>query len=234
MEKISSYISKKVISLNDGNLVGYVLNVFFDDNLKVFKGLIVADEESENTFVLEKEDIASKGEDCVMIDSSFNLQFNISSLSNNPIGKLVYDCHGNCLGRVIDVEVFGKMVKKIITDKCEFPQHFIRKSGDNFIIFGRSTKTKKQKKFSDFIGDNNKENLPNSYISINALSSLNEGESPTRLFANANALIGKIITHDIIGLNNERIAKKFEVIDKKIINRAKEHNKLKLLAFYSK
>ena len=34
MEKISNFISKKVISIDDGNLVGYVLNVIFDENLK--------------------------------------------------------------------------------------------------------------------------------------------------------------------------------------------------------
>lgn len=235
MEKISKFISKKVISLDDGNLVGYVLNVVFDENLKMFKGLIVVDEESENTFMLDKADIASIGEDCVMIDDCLKLQFNISSLSNNPIGKQVYDCFGNMLGTVKDVEIYGKTVKKIITDKCEFPQRLVRKSGDNFIIFGSPKKKNSPKTFGEQIGgENQPASLPVSYVTIQPQPNLNETESPTRLFANSNSLIGKMVTNEVLGMNNELIAKKFDIIDKKIIKKAQNHNKLNLLAYYSK
>lgn len=233
MEKISNFISKKVISLDDGNLVGYVLNVIFDENLKYFDGLIVVDEESENSFVLKREDIVSTGEDCVMIDNSLKLQFYISS-SNNPIGKLVYDCHGNMLGRVIDVEILGKSVKKIITDKCEFPQRLIRKAGDNFIIFGAPKKGKKDKSFAQQVGENQSTELPLSYVTIQSSQVPTNSEPPTRLFANSASLVGKMVTNELLGLNNELIAKKFDIIDKKIINKARQHNKLNLLAYYSK
>lgn len=234
MEKVSNFISKKVISLDDGNLVGYVLNVLFDENIKNFIGLIVSDEESENTFVLDRGNIATIGIDCVMIDDCLKLEYNISSVSNNPIGKEVYDCFGNMLGRVIDVEIFGKTVKKIITNKCEFPQRLIRKSGDNFIIFGSPKKEKIKKTFAQQIGENSANLLPISYVTISPQNELIEPEGPMRLFANSNSLMGKMVTNEILGLNNELIAKKFDIIDKKIINKARIHNKLNLLAFYSK
>lgn len=233
MEKISNFISKKVISIDDGNLVGYVLNVIFDENLKNFQGLIIADEESENVFVLNREDIVSIGDDCVMIDNAVKLQFFISS-SNNPIGKLVYDCHGNMLGRVQDVEISGKSVKKIITDKCEFPQRFIKKAGDNFIIFGTPKKAKETKSFNEQVGEYDAGEIPLSYVTINAGQSSVAQEQQTRLFANSSALVGKMVTNEVLGLNNEIIAKKFDIIDKKIINKAQRHNKLNLLAYYSK
>ena len=233
MEKISNFISKKVISIDDGNLVGYVLNVIFDENLKNFQGLIIADEESENVFVLNREDIVSIGDDCVMIDNAVKLQFFISS-SNNPIGKLVYDCHGNMLGRVLDVEISGKSVKKIITDKCEFPQRFIKKAGDNFIIFGTPKKAKETKSFIEQVGEYEAGEIPLSYVTINASQSSVAQEQQTRLFANSSALVGKMVTNEVLGLNNEIIAKKFDIIDKKIINKAQRHNKLNLLAYYSK
>lgn len=234
MEKVSTFISKKVISLEDGNLVGYVLNVFFDEQLKTFEGLIVVDEESENTFVLNRGDIVSNGQDCIMIDNNLCLQFNISSYSNNPIGKQVYDCYGVLLGRVKDIELYGKSVKKIITDKCEFPQRLIRKAGENFIIFGSPKKTNKKKTFVEQVGEEKLNNHPKITISAQDTQDITHIENPIRLYANPSLLLGKIVTSDIIGFNNELIAKKFDVIDKKIINKASLHNKLNLLTFYSK
>lgn len=234
MEKISSYISKKVISLNDANQIGYVLNIVFDDNLKFFTGLIVLDEESENTFILQKSDIKAVGEDCVMVKDSNVLEFYISSLSNNPISKIVYDCHGNMLGKVLDVEIVGKNVKKIITDKCEFPQRFIRKAGDNFIIFGSPIKEKKKLKFKENINEKNVENIEK--VTITSQNNFNEisPEMPIRIYGKYKELIGKILTEDLLGYNNEIIAHKNQKITQKIIEKSINHNKLNLLKFYSK
>ena len=96
MEKISKIISKKVISLENAQQVGYVVDMVFDDEVKNFTGLIIIDDESENSFILRREDIYSMGEETVMIKTADTLQFNISSKSNNPIGKTVYDSYSNC------------------------------------------------------------------------------------------------------------------------------------------
>ena len=234
MEKASKYISKKVISIDDGNLVGYVLNIIFDNNLKTFEGLIVIDEESENSFILEKKNILAVGEDCVMIENALVMKFDISSLSNNPIGKIVYDRQGNMLGRVMEVEILGKNVKKIITNKCEIPQRLICKSGDNFLIYGKTIKNKKNKSFNQQIGESDAVDLPLSFATIKAEPELKQAENQARLFANSNILIGRMVSNDILGLNNELIANKFDIIDKNIVNKARKHNKLNLLAYYSK
>lgn len=238
MEKVSKFISKKVISLADANQIGYVLNIVFDEKVKFFEGLIIIDEESENSFILNKKDIQSVGEDCVMIKDSNALIFNISSNSNNPIGKLVYDTFGNMLGRVTDVEVVGKNVKKIITDRCEFPQKFIRKSGDNFIIFGNPVKEKNKLNFKENISVENIDKMPKTMISAQvgtiAATNVINPEFPIRLYAGTKKLIGKTLTDDIMGYNNEIIAHKNQKINQKIINKAISHNKLNLLNFYSK
>lgn len=235
MEKISKIISKKVISLEDATQVGYVVNVIFDDRIKNFTGLIIIDDESENSFVLNKEDIYSMGDDTVMIKSANCLQYNISSNSNNPVGKTVYDSYGNCLGRVCDVELHGKVVKKIITNLCEFPQKFIRKSGDNFIIFGTYKKEKdKDRPFNETIKKVDASSMPQVVIAQSISSEAVVPEVPTRVFVNSQSLIGKIVTSELLGYNNELIAKKNDVINNKIIGKAKAHNKLMLLNYYSK
>lgn len=234
MEKVSKIISKKVISLENAQQVGYVVDMVFDDDVKNFTGLIIIDDESENSFILKREDIYSMGEDTVMIKSANFLQFNISSRSNNPIGKTVYDSYGNCLGRVVDVEIQGKVVKRVMTTFCEFPQRYIRKSGDNFIIFGTFKKEKKNKSFKDEVDSVERASLPPVAISQNIETKTNIMELPTRIYSNEKTLIGKIVTEDILGYNNELIAKKNDVISSKIINKAKIHNKLIILKYYSK
>ncbi len=230
MEKITSYISKKVISLESGDMVGYVLNVFFDEKIKTFEGLIVVDEESENSFVLPRADIVSVGEDCVMIDEADKLKFNISS-SNSPIGKLVYDTQGNMLGRVCELEIAGKVVKKIVTDKCEFPQRYIRTAGEKYIIYGSPKKGENKGNFPQMVQVAQQNSLTNEQVTIQEEKTIS---IPTILLANPNSLLGKMVTNDILGLNNEVVAKKFDIIDKKIIAKAKLHNKINLLSFYSK
>lgn len=240
MEKLSNYISKKIISLKEGNEIGYILNLAFDEELKTFKGFVVIDEESEQAFMLRVENIKKVGEECIVINSSSDLEFIIEEDSNNPLGKIVYDKEGVNLGRVIDVVVSGKMVKRIITDKCEFLQRYIYANGQ-YIIYGNKDRLSKAK-----FGVAKSKNLPKVQIeevkvNVTANKSVNVTDykanglaKPFRIYANQDFLSGKIVTNDIFGLNNEIIAKKGEKINNKIINKAKLHNKLTLLNYFSK
>ena len=57
---------------------------------------------------------------------------------------------------------------------------------------------------------------------------------PIKTYANKSLLMGKILTNDILGFNNEIIGKKDEKITEKIIKKAINHNKLNFLFFCSK
>lgn len=243
MEKISSIISKKVISLEEGGAAGYVLDAVFDESLKTFEGCIIADDETENTFFLDRKAILSQGEDCVIIESESVLEYDISSQTNNPIGKEVYDEKGVFLGRVIDAEISGKNLKKIITKKCEIPQKFIKKSGINYIIFGIYKNIKKNKNKLIFKEKEKIKNLNEALPKVitlteNNISQINAkseelSQLQMRVFASPNSLLGRTLTRDLFGMNNEIIARKNEKIDKKIIKNAKNHNKLNILAYFS-
>lgn len=242
MEKVSSLVSKKVISLEEGKSLGYVLDLVFDDMLKCCQGVIVADDENENTFFLSCKAILSEGEECVMVESERVLEFDISSQSNNPIGKKVYDEKGVNLGTVCDVVVSGKNVKKIITKKCEIPQKYIKKSGINYIIFGIYKNNKKNKRKPIFKEKESagllSDKLPKVVASSNEIIQEKRDfaeidNTQMRLFASPNFLLGRTITKDLFGMNNEIIARKNEKISKKTINLAKNHNKLNFLAYFS-
>ena len=143
MEKVCNFISKKVLSLSQGSVVGYVLNVVFSEGLKTFEGCEVVDEESESVFFLKEKDILSVGEDCVVVEDFAVLDLSFFSSRNGPIGKEVYDRKGVYFGRVVDVEIKGKQVVKIITNKCEILPKFIQKIGNDFILFSQEKNYKK-------------------------------------------------------------------------------------------
>ena len=227
MEKISNNISKKVISLNEGEFIGYILDAVFDENLDSLQGFLVVDDESEETFILNKENIKSVGDDCIMMDSTHNLKRSFDEYTFNPIGKNVYDVNGVYLGTVIDVVVQGRAVRRIITDKCEFFKRNIRKIGKNNIIFGKKS-LKNTKRQALFVID---ESLNQK---VTTLSVKEKQSKPYRIFANQSSIIGRTMTSDLYGYNNEIIAKKFDIINQNIINRAKLHNKLNFLLYYSK
>ena len=227
MEKISNNISKKVISLNEGEFIGYILDAVFDEDLDSLQGFLVVDDESEETFILNKENIKSVGDDCIMMDSTHNLKRFFDEDTFNPIGKNVYDANGVYLGTVIDVVVQGRAVRRIITDKCEFFKRNIRKIGKNNIIFGKKS-LKNTKRQALFVID---ESLNQK---VTTLSVKEKQSKPYRIFANQSSIIGRTMTSDLYGYNNEIIAKKFDIINQNIINRAKLHNKLNFVLYYSK
>ena len=122
MKRVNALIAKQVISVVEGKMCGYVLDLVFDENLKMFEGCLIADDENEGAFFLKRKDIFSCENDVLMIESESALDFEFLSSTNNPIGKSVYDEKGVFLGCVKDVATCGKIVKKIITNKCEIPQ----------------------------------------------------------------------------------------------------------------
>ena len=245
MEKLSDYISKKVISLQSGELVGYVLNAMFDESVKTLTSFVISDDENEKLFTLDYENIKSCSEDCIMIEGDF-LSLYLDEETFNPVGKIVYDVGGLNLGRVIDVILQGRQVKRLVTDKCEFFQRFVRKSGKNFIIYGQKPKNK-TKNIKKSVFEIKDKKLPNAYIQdINNIGFQGDkpndkifytnvsSTKPYRILANQNSIIGRTMQADLYGYNNEIIAKKYDIINQNIINRAKKHNKLNFLFYYSK
>lgn len=230
MNKISTEISKKVVSLSSGNIVGYVIDVLFDERIKLIKGYLVADEESEEIFFLSYENVISQSDECFIINEEKDLEVYISSLFNNPIGKIVYDEKGLNLGRVRDVYFDKNLVKKIQTTKCEFPIQYLQKAGNDCVIYGRA-KVKKKKQVLFEV----KPHSPKVCVQDGGILTQTESkEFPVKLLAKTDHLIGKRLTQDLLGLNCELIAKKDEIVTKNIVQKAKQHNRYNLLMFYVK
>lgn len=225
MERMEELIGKKVIAFSEAVELGFVLDLCFDETVKNFVGFLVCDKETESEMFLNIKDIEVIGE-CVFVEN-VALSPAFSYETNNPLGKLVYDKSGTLLGRVQDVILQGAKVDKLITDKCEIKPRFIYSSGRDYLIF---SKEKKKEKINKFV---RKVDLPK--IEIMGVSTQSELVSiPTKISITPAMILNRTATADILGINNELIIKKGEIITQNKIEKAKKHNKLNNLIFNSK
>lgn len=219
MKKISDVISKPVFKTN-GQKYGYVIAVELSVDCTKLTSLIIVDDESETQAKIDASEIVY-GKDAIFLKTEpiFVEAYNFSS----PINKMVYDKNAKSLGRVEEVFLRSNKIVGISTNQlCFLPKNISVNGESAVILFGK----KQKRKAFDF---NLAKLQPEQYVEIT------EAQTqivPYRVELTGKSLIGKIATRDILGLNNELIIKKHEVITQKKLNEAKRHNKLSLL-FYN-
>ena len=232
MKKLTEIVAKNVLCLEVGQVVGYVLKVVFDSDELSVAGIVVVDNESEQEFFVDSKNFKIC-QDVVIIKNIVSMQ-NISCQSQHLIGLNVYSDDGVDFGKIKEIYLKNNKIFKIKTSKCEFLPKNIQKIGENCLIFGN--KKKKVKVLFELksrpipkvmIQENKKE-----IKSLNQEEVFFDGEKPMREYANLNSIIGKVVTQNILGLNNELVARKGDKINKNIISKAKMHNKLNLLMIY--
>ena len=223
MKKISDLISKSVYSLSSGAKIGYVLNVEFSSSLDKLLEVIVVDDETEMEGKVEIGQLVF-GRDAIFLKNTSSLSYGYENNYTNPIGKLVFDKKGSNLGVVKDIVIQGKKVICIVTEKLTFaPKNICVNGFDVLIVFGK----KQKEPVFNFKNKFSNEQLVKIPETVNASIM-----TPAKITPNVQSLIGKMATRDILGLNNELIIKKHEIITQKKIIEAKKHNKLNIL-FYN-
>ena len=230
MERLSNLISKNVLSLEEGECVGYVLNVSFDIDRLEITGLLICDEESELVKFLDIKNVLYNN-DFIVVKNTDVLSFGENIDCVNPISKGVVSEKGEKLGRVCDIEINNKKIVKLITEKGEINPKNIINLGAKILIF--SEKNKKRKKYNYFPKIKTENNVKVG-IFENKNTIENNNQIPFKSTLSPQKLIGRIILSDIYGFNNELIAKKNQIITDKIIKIAKKHNKINYLLFNSK
>ena len=234
MERISNIISKKVVSIEESLCVGYVLDVCVDTAKKMVEGYLVCDESNEVINFLSTKNMLANN-DYIIIKNINMLEFGDFVEPKNPIGKEVLDENGFSLGRIIDFEVKNGKILKLISKKCEInPKHIIDFNGD-FLIFSQSKKKPIKKEFN--FKNLNKQDLQKVEIQsfiLEKKENLSSVQIPFKSRILTNNLLGRILINDVFGLNNELIGRKNEIINEKIIKKAKSHNKVNHLFFNSK
>lgn len=242
---VSELIAKDVLSIENCQNLGYVLDCCFDKDLTRLLGFVVADEESECENFLPRTNIKIFGEDCLFIENPHKQDLNFSGFSFNPIGKKVYDDKGCFLGRVIDLEISKNKPSKIITSICEIPVCNIYSCGEDCLLFSAKKKKKinKTNKFN-FASDGllpKVETQNYAFLTENNISKYQITDNKSiqnfkqdKVTLAPTSLLNKTATCDIYGLNNELIIREGQVINQAKIDKAKKHGKINLLIINSK
>ena len=82
-------ISKIVLTL-DGQIIGYILDVAFDELTLKKIGYYVVDEETEGELFLKLEDVVSISDVAVIVKDVLSFEF-VQKRENSLIGKLVFE-----------------------------------------------------------------------------------------------------------------------------------------------
>lgn len=227
---VSNLISKRVISISEGNEIGYILDVCVDEKLTKILGFLVCDNETEIINYLEYKDIFSQNEEYIFIKDSRVLQFGEAIETLNPINKKLFDVDGLFLGKIIEIEEKNGKISKILTKNGEFLTKNIISIGKDCVFYSskKSFKTKFNRKENEIKVDEDKlKNAPPVVI-------VDKSQTPIRITQHPKMIIGRRALVTIFGLNNEIVIKEGELITEKKIDQAKKHNKLNQLIFNSK
>lgn len=218
-------ISKIVLTL-DGQKIGYILDVAFDELTLKKIGYYVVDEETEGELFLKLEDVISISDVAVVVEDVLSFEF-VQKRENFLMGKLVFDDKANCYGRVQKLCFNKNKCEKICTTQCEILTKYIKTIGKDFVLL-QFSKKKKQKHKDVFLDINTK--LPNDNV-VEIQNKAVVVSKPEKINLSTAFYVGKMSNEDILGYNNERIVSKGEIVSKAIVDRAKKHNKLNQLFF---
>ena len=213
-------ISKKVISIDDCGVIGYILDVCLDNDFAI-SGYYVVQAESEDVAFLPINKI-EKITDAVIVKNGNVLEY-VEREKDSLIGKEVYDESGNFYGSVRGVEFAKNKLFRLYTDRCEIMKKYIKNLSGNVILCGFTQKRRTKNK--QFVHMNHE-------ISVSILSDDRTTFSkPEKVSLSPKFYVGKCAHADVIGYNNERIVRSGEKITKTIFENAKKHNKLNELFF---
>lgn len=259
MYNTTEIISKPVINLYNGNLEGTVKNICFDSNLKKATSLILFNDNDEEESILSISKIYKIGKNAITIKNSEGLLPTLFASKvdyNNQINNVVYNLEGENLGKVTDI-VLGnnyKVEKILIGEKEYLPNAIISFNQTNLILNSSGVKYSKESykpkvipgkpkldlvKILPKLPEKETNDIPkiefdNIELKPKVNYKISENPLPQRMITSQNYLLGRKLSKTIYGINNEIIAKKDCLITEKILNAAKNHNKLVELAVFSK
>lgn len=227
--KLSEIIGKQVFSIYNTKFLGTVNEIAFNEKHDKVLGLYFFDQD-ENEFFIKMQNVYSIKDFVVIknttkISNEFMLDKPLS-----PIGKVVIGIDGKNYGILSDLEFDDKFfITFFITNQDEkiIPKNIITIL-DNIVV-GENVK------FCNFkpkYSKSNEDLLKNLTVSVMKMDEPEQKLMPSKLTVNSDILIGKKLSKDIIGKNNELILKQNQIISPKQVMIAKQHDKLNEL-FYS-
>lgn len=221
--ELTDFFGMQIFSIYEGENIGTVFGATFNKELTKIKSFKVFDSE-ENEFELLITNIKNMS-DCILITNKSKLS-SPAFYNSSPLQKSVYNEHGKSLGKIINAEVDknGNIVN-FLTDTTKIePKYMYNRKDFIYYSLKKIVMSKIKPKSIPIL---------NSEITVRILNFKDDKSIvPIKATFNPSNLIGKTIKNDILGKNNEMIAKANQVINEQMIADATMHNRLNEL-FYN-
>lgn len=248
--EIRDLLSRPVLSLYEGEMLGTVCGVMFDRKLKNMTGIEFATDDDIHYVVLAK-NIYHVGKNAITIKNNEYaiLRDNLEPLPDvgDPTGSKVYSITGELKGVIQSVDLGAKYeVTKISLDNGTEVDltRLANCSKNTVLVYDEHTTVNINKfrlpkpKFFKSRKDQNVSTLPvmsepepvaQSPIAVYTPTDIS---LPNKGVTNSSFIIGRRVTKEIFGLNNDIIIKKNTKITQNTINTATKFGKLKELMMY--
>lgn len=252
----SDFLSRPVLSLYEGELIGNVDKLLFDRKLKKLLYLELTSE-NDTRFLLPTKNIYNVGKNAITIknNTAVSLKIEDDCYSTCPIGSKAFNIKGEFLGVVKEII----LTEKYLTDKISFENNLvlsadmIASSGKNTVIFYDKSskvdvskfvpnkmpkifKTKRTEIANILPVKNNTKTEKETTQPLTDIENTNAVpvETATTQIQNSDFLLGKICTKDIFNFNNELLIKAHAVVNKKNLKEINRFGKLRELMLYCK
>lgn len=235
------FISLSVLSLYEGELLGVVEKLYFDKKLKKLIEIELLSEDGAK-LILPSKNIYHVGKHAITVRNNQAVKFKVD---NNeccacPINAKAYSINGEYLGIIKEMSFNEKyLTQKISLDNDQIISiENLASCGKNTIIFYNNEERVNIKKFVPT-------KTPKLFKSeLTQTAEILPIESPSNAVPidaipkprpqNANFLLGRICTKDILNFNNEVLIKANAVITKKHLKEANKFGKLREVMLFSK
>lgn len=230
---LSNIIGKQVFDIFSGEIIGTIHDANFNFNYTKLLGIYFFDNE-ENEYYIKRQNIYSI-KDFLTIKNNTKVSQNFVLSENlSPLGKNIVSVFGDDYGTLCDIEFDDKFnITNFVSTKNKKiePQKIISISKSMIVGFEiKMCSFRPRKKVQ--IATQNLNNLAVSIMKIEDTQQTNQKLMPSKITVNSDVLVGKKLSKDIYGKNNELILKQNQVLSLKNIMLAKQHDKLNEL-FYS-
>lgn len=253
----SDFLTRPVLSLYEGELVGNVDKLLFDRKLKKLLFLEITSE-NDTHFLLPTKNIYNVGKNAITIKNNLAVSLKIEdeNYSSCPVGSKAFNIKGEFLGVVKEIIISEKYLteKLSLENSLVLDADMIASSGKNTVIFyDKLSKVD----VSKFVPNKTPKTFKTKHAEIATILPVLQNEvtkatdqtatqhqatnqnivsvdaAPT-LIQNSDFLIGKICTKDIFNFNNELLIKAHSVVNKKNLKEINRYGKLRELMLYCK
>ncbi len=242
MKKISEIISSNVISLYEGEELGYVHNIAFDYKTKKCKYLYILNEEENLINVAKFCDIYKIGIDCIYIKNSSLIELENNherdlSKCKSPLNLKIYDTSGKYLGVCHDIEIDdnNSIISLILDEEKKIDADNIINIGSVIIIGEKKIALSKFKpdKSIKVAKKPSNEKVVILDKEVEPIPKAKDITPQNKIITDSRFLMGRKIIQDIIAFNGEMIARCGTTINKDILNKASLYGKLIEVARFS-